>query len=602
MAPTRGVRDLRPYESDLIRQGFKKGTNSLGVTYYAEGPSWGNHGKPEYGWVEASDGSGKWTRVPWHLIENPYDGGGGNPSGPTREVDTGQPGREMTAAALGESVPILYGEVLLGGDVFFQRVAGNAYWASYGISQGSDFGCGGVQGIFAQVGESALYPIASQGFYGIYWEDKPGTLTQTASTFMQEGLTNSGSGTIQEQVYPGLAYVAVKQISGYTPSEPKFLYRGLKVYDPRLDATLASIGPTRNSTTVVWSDNDALCLADYLQADYGAGYGMSGVDWDSVIEAANYCDVDVGAGQVTDCIVGSMGQLTPTQMLATTCTFTAAPGGGVTATGTPVFRAQTINDFTYYELIGITITNPGSGYLVAPSVTFTFGAGWNNQCTISSTVLGERRHRMNILLRRPASVKSTIETLRQHFRCYLRERAGKVVFLIDKPRASVYTLTKDTARPLSGGRKGSSSVPNGGILNFTNRNKSWQQDEFRVETENVKFGIEEFRPAEWSLLGITRQNEIGRQGSYLVGKERLNLNSGLEIMTSDGFQFEKYDRVTYVEDVLALDSPGVDFVINSIEDDSEGKFVAKISLYDEAIYVDTVGVVEVAPPVNIQNP
>jgi hypothetical protein len=61
-----------------------------------------------------------------------------------------------------------------------------------------------------------------------------------------------------------------------------FLVRGKKVYDPRSDTT-------------VWSNNPALCVADYLtnsQYGLGADYDTE-IDETALIAAANVCDTDV---------------------------------------------------------------------------------------------------------------------------------------------------------------------------------------------------------------------------------------------------------------------------------------------------------------------
>lgn len=73
--------------------------------------------------------------------------------------------------------------------------------------------------------------------------------------------------------------------------------RGRKVYDPRNGAH-----DINDPTTWEWSDNPALCLADFLRGcpmlvaagvvkrPYGIGADDTAIDWDSVIEAANICD------------------------------------------------------------------------------------------------------------------------------------------------------------------------------------------------------------------------------------------------------------------------------------------------------------------------
>jgi hypothetical protein len=76
--------------------------------------------------------------------------------------------------------------------------------------------------------------------------------------------------------------------------------RGRKVYDPRNGAH-----DINDPKTWTWSDNPALCLADYLRGvpmlvaagvikrPYGIGAADSSIDWESVIEAANICDEPV---------------------------------------------------------------------------------------------------------------------------------------------------------------------------------------------------------------------------------------------------------------------------------------------------------------------
>lgn len=70
------------------------------------------------------------------------------------------------------------------------------------------------------------------------------------------------------------------------------IVRGKKVYDPRLDSTNGGSGSHRADTASTWaySDNPALCAADYLREALGFGCASSEIDWASVIAAANVCD------------------------------------------------------------------------------------------------------------------------------------------------------------------------------------------------------------------------------------------------------------------------------------------------------------------------
>jgi len=84
------------------------------------------------------------------------------------------------------------------------------------------------------------------------------------------------------------------------PQNIRAVVKGKKVYDPRKDSTqTGGSGAHRlaDPTTWEWSDNPALCLADYL-FDARLGMGAEGVtyddiDWDLVADAADVCDVSV---------------------------------------------------------------------------------------------------------------------------------------------------------------------------------------------------------------------------------------------------------------------------------------------------------------------
>lgn len=80
------------------------------------------------------------------------------------------------------------------------------------------------------------------------------------------------------------------------------IVRGKKIYDPRLDSTNGGSGAHRADTPSTWtySDNPALCAADYLRDGLGFGCASTEIDWPSVIAAANVCDelipIDAGSG------------------------------------------------------------------------------------------------------------------------------------------------------------------------------------------------------------------------------------------------------------------------------------------------------------------
>lgn len=95
----------------------------------------------------------------------------------------------------------------------------------------------------------------------------------------------------------GLAYITThwllkdgsqKTWDQYAPRDIKAIVKGRKVYDPR-------------TSTTAYSDNPALCVADYLtDTRFGMGVSSSKIDWDSVSDAADACDVVVNVPSGTE--------------------------------------------------------------------------------------------------------------------------------------------------------------------------------------------------------------------------------------------------------------------------------------------------------------
>lgn len=67
-----------------------------------------------------------------------------------------------------------------------------------------------------------------------------------------------------------------------------FVIKGKKCYDPRLDVSPGA-SPT-NPSYIAWTQCPALCWSDYAMADYGGAVPSTGINWASVVTAANVCD------------------------------------------------------------------------------------------------------------------------------------------------------------------------------------------------------------------------------------------------------------------------------------------------------------------------
>lgn len=94
----------------------------------------------------------------------------------------------------------------------------------------------------------------------------------------------------------GIAYAAMsfdwgegKLFRG--PPLMTFVIKGKKCYDPRLDSSPGA-SPT-NPTYAAWTENPALCWADYAMADHGGLVSSTSINWASVVAAADICDTAV---------------------------------------------------------------------------------------------------------------------------------------------------------------------------------------------------------------------------------------------------------------------------------------------------------------------
>jgi len=112
----------------------------------------------------------------------------------------------------------------------------------------------------------------------------------------------------------GVAYLALTyefDTKVFATGRPQVtcLVQGKKVYDPRKDSTQTAIGGSGshrldNPSTFEYSNNPALCLADYLiSSRVGLGEDYNKVDWATVADAADICDENVsvpdGSGGTT---------------------------------------------------------------------------------------------------------------------------------------------------------------------------------------------------------------------------------------------------------------------------------------------------------------
>ena len=195
--------------------------------------------------------------------------------------------RQSTVKNTSEPQKIIYGEALVSGPISFIGLGGtnnedlyqtivlaghqvNAITDIYfddfvitnsQISNGSAAGGAVAQGEFA--------PQNNVNFVTIY--KKLGLPSQTADSMLEYQFSNYTSNHRGD----GIAYLAMKWTLNedsaavwdkYAPGNVKALVQGKKIYDPRLEETaVGTLGQdVTNTNYIAYSDNPALCLADYL--------------------------------------------------------------------------------------------------------------------------------------------------------------------------------------------------------------------------------------------------------------------------------------------------------------------------------------------------
>jgi hypothetical protein len=216
------------------------------------------------------------------------------------------PSQTITYAGTVEPRRIIYGETRVGGMEVIPPVTSGTNnqmlhqvvaIAGHEVNAISTvfFGQDQVGAIAAVTGTSGDGLVTSGTFANRAWVRRYlGTATQTVDFILDTAL---GIWTTDHRGR-GIAYCAIQyqfDDAIYKTGKPpvSFQVQGKKVYDPRLDDTNGGSGSHLLATPSTWaySNNPALCLADYLtDATLGLGEEQSRIDWAMVAVAAAECD------------------------------------------------------------------------------------------------------------------------------------------------------------------------------------------------------------------------------------------------------------------------------------------------------------------------
>jgi len=194
-------------------------------------------------------------------------------------------------------IPVIYGERRVGGVRVFMETGGtdNQYLYIALVL---------CEGPVHSIGDIYIDDVLSTDsqFSGLVTIDKKtGESNQTASTTLTEATSWTSTHKLS-----GLAYLGIrlKYDSNVFSGLPNIqaVVKGRKIYDPRKDSTsdgydsLLGVSTHRENdvTTWEWTDNNVICLRDYLFDDnYGKGIPSSEIDDVSVKVAANLIDTSV---------------------------------------------------------------------------------------------------------------------------------------------------------------------------------------------------------------------------------------------------------------------------------------------------------------------
>ena len=184
---------------------------------------------------------------------------------------------KVTKSGTNQNIPVLYGQAVVGGTVVYLNITGasNEYLhLVYVLSEGE---CDSLVGI--TMDDVDYLDAKFAGLVDVYFMN--GTDSQAAEP---NCVANNTEWTTDHKL-SGICYCYIRlkydtDAFGGIPNM-EFELKGRKVYDPRNGVT-------------AWSDNAALCIADYLNNDrFGRGLSYDDID---IIDSANY--IDFGSGSL----------------------------------------------------------------------------------------------------------------------------------------------------------------------------------------------------------------------------------------------------------------------------------------------------------------
>lgn len=203
---------------------------------------------------------------------------------PKTPTFSGQQGYQVAGIGAAQDHAVIYGQTRVGGVVVYKEATDNNKYLHLVVAI-AGHECEEVTSVYLNDeiltldGDgNATAPSKYDGYVRV--RTHLGTDTQEADdTLVSE---SDGLWTVDHRLQ-GICYAYIRlqfNADSFPNGEPaiSFLVKGKKVYNP-------------NTETIAWSDNAALCLRDYLTADYGLN--TDDIDETLFATAANICDENV---------------------------------------------------------------------------------------------------------------------------------------------------------------------------------------------------------------------------------------------------------------------------------------------------------------------
>jgi hypothetical protein len=226
--------------------------------------------------------------------------------------------RQVIVRSAVQPKTIIYGEALVSGLLTYMNVAGTNNQDLYVLLTLSGHEVSGITDVWldnteitsANINWGSDGKVTSGTFVNNAWFFKKlGDSSQTVISEFDSAFSDIDSG------HKGIGcallgcrfrYVeaSAQAYQSGPPNSIRALVQGKLVYDPRLDSTVTGgSGSHRvaDPTTWAWSDNPALCVADYLiDSDLGMGFDPAEIDYENLIAEADYCDDTVSVPSGTE--------------------------------------------------------------------------------------------------------------------------------------------------------------------------------------------------------------------------------------------------------------------------------------------------------------